>query len=154
MSAKKGRSYEKKFEVAAPPEAVWKAITEGEELTRWFCLHATCESGVGGKHEIDWGGGAKGSHTIVIWKPNVHLRTESNRPELRSPAPANPASLMPRTGTSKVRAESRGCAWSPRASAKGRAGITNTTARFTAGICFTGRSSTIWNTIAASRPRM
>ena len=90
MSAKKGRSYEKTFEVAAPPEAVWKAITEGEELTRWFCLHATCESGVGGKHEVDWGGGAKGSHTIVIWKPNVHLRTESNRPELAQPGAGEP----------------------------------------------------------------
>ena len=60
MSAKPGRSYEKRFEVAAPAEAVWKAITEGEELTRWFCLEATCEHGVGGKHDFDWGGGAKG----------------------------------------------------------------------------------------------
>jgi uncharacterized protein YndB with AHSA1/START domain len=82
MSAKKGRAYEKTFEVAAPPEAVWKAITEGEELTRWFCLNATCESGVGGQQHIDWGGGAKGSHTIVIWEPNVHLRTEAARAEL------------------------------------------------------------------------
>ncbi len=91
MSAKKGRSYEKKFEVAAPPEVVWKAITEGEELTRWFCLDATCESGVGGQQHVDWGGGAKGSHTIVIWKPNVHLRTESNRPELAQPGSGEPA---------------------------------------------------------------
>ncbi len=91
MSAKKGRSYEKKFEVAAPPEAVWKAITEGEELTRWFCLNATCESGLGGKHEIDWGGGAKGTHTIVIWQPNVHLRTEADRPDLNQPAPGETA---------------------------------------------------------------
>ena len=45
MSAKPGRSYEKRFEVAAPVEAVWKAITEGEELTRWFCLEASCEPG-------------------------------------------------------------------------------------------------------------
>ena len=82
MSAKKGRSYEKKFEVAAPPEAVWKAITDGDELTRWFCLNATCESGPGGKQHVDWGGGAKGTHTIVIWKPNVHLRTEADRPDL------------------------------------------------------------------------
>jgi hypothetical protein len=54
-------------------------------------LHATCESGVGGKHEIDWGGGAKGSHTIVIWKPNVHLRTESNRAELAQLGSGEPA---------------------------------------------------------------
>jgi carbon monoxide dehydrogenase subunit G len=34
MTAKQGRWYEKRFEVAAPVEAVWKAITDGEELTR------------------------------------------------------------------------------------------------------------------------
>jgi uncharacterized protein YndB with AHSA1/START domain len=33
MSTKKARSYEKNFEVAAPVESVWKAITEGDELT-------------------------------------------------------------------------------------------------------------------------
>ena len=55
MSAKKGRSYEKGFEVAAPVEAVWKAVTEGEELTRWFCMEATCDQGVGGKQHIDRG---------------------------------------------------------------------------------------------------
>jgi uncharacterized protein YndB with AHSA1/START domain len=91
MSAKKGRSYEKKFEVAAPPEAVWKAITEGDELTSWFCQKASCQSGSGGKQHIDWGGGAKATQTIVVWQPNVHLRTEADRPDLAQPAPGEPA---------------------------------------------------------------
>jgi uncharacterized protein YndB with AHSA1/START domain len=91
MSAKKGRSYEKKFEVAAPPEAIWKAITEGDELIRWFCLHASCELGPGGKQHIDWGGGAKATATIVTWQPNAHLRTEADRPDLSQPAPDDPA---------------------------------------------------------------
>ena len=91
MSAKKGRSYEKKFEVAAPPEAVWKAITEGEELTRWFCQEASCEPGLGGKHHVDWGGGAKGTSTITVWEPGVHLRTESVRADLSKPAAGEPA---------------------------------------------------------------
>jgi hypothetical protein len=34
MSGKEGRWYEKRFDVAAPVEAVWKAITEGEDLNR------------------------------------------------------------------------------------------------------------------------
>ena len=96
MSSKKARSYEKKFEVTAPAEAVWKAITEGEELTRWFCMAASCETGLGGKQEIDWGGGAKGTHTIVIWQPNVHLRTEAVRPisgDLRRHRPAEPYAI-------------------------------------------------------------
>jgi uncharacterized protein YndB with AHSA1/START domain len=93
MSAKPGRSYEKRFEVAAPAEAVWKAITEGEELTRWFCLEASCEPGVGGKHHFDWGGGAKGSHVITAWEPNVHLRTESLRDDLSQPEGSEPYAI-------------------------------------------------------------
>ena len=85
MSAKKGRSYEKKFEVAAPPEAVWKAITEGEELTRWFCLNATVRERCRRPVSRRLGRRRKGTHTIVIWQPNAHLRTESNRPELAQP---------------------------------------------------------------------
>src|SRR5207244_945682 len=86
MSAKKGRSYEKAFEVAVPAEAVWKAITEGEELTRWFCKEARCETGVGGLQHIDWGGGAQATQVVTIWEPNVHLRIEAVRPERGQPA--------------------------------------------------------------------
>lgn len=81
MSTKKGRSYEKQFEVAAPAEAIWKAITEGEEMTCWFCQKATCEPGKGGEQHIDWGGGAKATQVVAIWEPNTHLRTEAVRPE-------------------------------------------------------------------------
>jgi uncharacterized protein YndB with AHSA1/START domain len=86
MSAKKGRSYEKRFEVAAPVEAVWKAITEGDELTRWFCQEATCEPGEGGLQHVDWGGGAKGTQRITIWEPGRHLRVEAVAPERANPA--------------------------------------------------------------------
>ena len=84
MSAKKSRSYEKQFEVAAPVTSVWKAITESDELTRWFCQEASCEPDVGGQQYINWGGGAKATHVITVWKPNAHLRTEAVRPELGS----------------------------------------------------------------------
>jgi uncharacterized protein YndB with AHSA1/START domain len=87
----KCRSYEKCFEVKAPLDAVWKAITDGEEFTRWLCEKATTEPGVGGKQTKDWGGGAVGTSTIVIWEPNVHLRTEAIRPDLADPAMPPPA---------------------------------------------------------------
>jgi uncharacterized protein YndB with AHSA1/START domain len=107
MSAEKSRSYEKTFEVAASPEAVWKAITEGEELTRWFCVNATCEPGVGGEHHIDWGGGAKATSKVVIWRPNVHLRTEAVRSELSPPESGEPYAidwyLEAEGGTTRVR---------------------------------------------------
>jgi uncharacterized protein YndB with AHSA1/START domain len=90
MSANKSRSYEKQFEVAVPAEAVWKAITEGEELTRWFCEEASCEPEVGGEQHIDWGGGAKGTQVITIWAPNQHLRVESARRDLAKIAADEP----------------------------------------------------------------
>ena len=34
--------------IDAPEEAVWKAIADGEELTRWFVDAAKVEPGVGG----------------------------------------------------------------------------------------------------------
>ena len=79
MNAKKARSYEKTFEVNAPVEAVWRGITEGEELKRWFCSDATSASSVGGEQMIDWGGGMKTTRKVAIWEPNVHFRTESIR---------------------------------------------------------------------------
>jgi uncharacterized protein YndB with AHSA1/START domain len=38
--------------IDAPIEAVWKAIVDGEELTRWFVEEATVEPGVGGTFTI------------------------------------------------------------------------------------------------------
>lgn len=93
MSEKKGRSYEKRFEIAAPVDAVWKAITEGEELTRWFCQDATCESRLGGEQNIDWGGGAKATQAIVVWEPNAHLRCEAVDPKREGSSPAEPYAI-------------------------------------------------------------
>jgi uncharacterized protein YndB with AHSA1/START domain len=91
MRTKKGRFYEKKLEVLAPAEAVWKAITEGEELTRWFCSKATCQSGLGGEQHIAWGGGVKVMQVITVWEPNSHLRTEVVRPKPGKAASSEPA---------------------------------------------------------------
>ena len=149
MSAKKGRSYEKKFEVAAPPEAVWKAITEGDELTSWFCQKASCQAARAGS-----------STSTGAAVPRRRRRSSSgSRASIFAPRPtgqippspprASPPSRMRSTGTWKAMGESRGSAWSPPASAKGRAGITSTTARSTAGTSTTRRSSTTSRTTAA-----
>jgi uncharacterized protein YndB with AHSA1/START domain len=42
------RTQEHEVVVDAPIESVWKAITDAEELTRWFVEEATVEPGVGG----------------------------------------------------------------------------------------------------------
>ena len=60
--------------IDATVEAVWAAITEAQELTRWFVETATVEPGVGGKFVISWGGGEEGGSTIEVWEPNRRLR--------------------------------------------------------------------------------
>ena len=60
--------------IDAPIEAVWKAISEGEELTRWFVDAATVTPGVGGTISISWDGAEMSSGTIEAWEPNRKLR--------------------------------------------------------------------------------
>ena len=60
--------------IDAPIEAVWKAISDGEELTRWFVDKATVTPGVGGTISIAWGDAEMSSGTIEAWEPNKKLR--------------------------------------------------------------------------------
>ena len=60
--------------IAASEEAVWKAIADGEELTRWFVDAATVEPGVGGSFKLSWGGAETGGSRIDVWEPNRRLR--------------------------------------------------------------------------------
>lgn len=78
---RKGRWYEKTFEVRASLEEVWRAITEGEELSRWFCESAQSEPGVGGYQTVDWGGGMVGTQDITAWEPLKYFRAEARPAE-------------------------------------------------------------------------
>jgi len=68
------RKQEHEIVIDAPIEAVWKAISEGEELTRWFVDRATVTPGVGGTISIAWGDAEMSSGTIEAWEPNKKLR--------------------------------------------------------------------------------
>jgi uncharacterized protein YndB with AHSA1/START domain len=68
------RKQEHEIVIDAPAESVWKAITDAEELTRWFVEAATVEPGVGGTFRISWGGAEEGASTIQVWEPNRRLR--------------------------------------------------------------------------------
>jgi uncharacterized protein YndB with AHSA1/START domain len=65
---------EKQIEIAAPIERVWKAISEGNELVRWFPLEARVEPGAGGKISLSWGPDWEGSAPIDVWEPNKRLQ--------------------------------------------------------------------------------
>ena len=70
-----GRTAEFEFEINAPVEDVWAAITEAEHLTNWFPLTAEVKPGQGGTMLLTWGDAFKGECNIEIWEPNHHLRT-------------------------------------------------------------------------------
>src|SRR3954447_6551248 len=74
------RKQEHEITIDAPIEAVWKAIADAEELTRWFVDQAAVEPGVGGSIEISWDGGEKGRNRIDVWEPNQRLRLSKPMP--------------------------------------------------------------------------
>lgn len=69
------RSHEHEFEIDAPPEKVWNALTTAEELVHWFPLDAAARPGVGGSITYGWGPEFSGNARILVWEPPQHLRT-------------------------------------------------------------------------------
>lgn len=74
------RAIVKEIEVGAPAEAVWKALTDGTELARWFPLEASFEPGVGGNVRLSWGPGFEVTSPLTIWEPNKRFAWESAIP--------------------------------------------------------------------------
>ncbi|PYP84113.1 MAG: hypothetical protein DMF61_21185 [Blastocatellia bacterium AA13] len=75
------RSHSHEIEIDAPIEHVWKAITDAEELVRWFSEEAKVTPGVGGTFWISWGEGQEGLNRIEIWEPEQRLRLEKMPPQ-------------------------------------------------------------------------
>jgi len=70
---KKERRIEREIEVAAPIEEVWKALTDGKELARWYPLESRVTPGPKGKIFISWGPGCEGEAEIVAWQPGQKI---------------------------------------------------------------------------------
>jgi uncharacterized protein YndB with AHSA1/START domain len=75
------RSHEHIVTIDASPEAVWKAITDGGELTNWFPTEAEVKAGQGGTIRMGWGPELSGLLQIQVWEPGRHLRTTWMEPE-------------------------------------------------------------------------
>lgn len=69
------RSAEGSVEIDAPPERVWRALTEARELERWFPLEARVEPGEGGSIFLSWKNEYAGASEILAWEPPTLLRT-------------------------------------------------------------------------------
>lgn len=75
----KTRSVQAEVEIAAPVEAVWRALSEAEELTRWFPPEARVVPGEGGSIRIAWDGNWATESRIEIWDPPRRLRTVTDQ---------------------------------------------------------------------------
>ncbi len=79
------RAQEHRIEIKAPAAQVWKAISDGEELTRWFVEEAKITPNAngayeGGRYWISWGAGMEGESRIEVWKPGELLRLTHAKP--------------------------------------------------------------------------
>lgn len=55
--------------------AVWRAITEAQEIERWFATRVVSDARVGGRLEWNWDDQYRWPQTIEIFDPPSHLRT-------------------------------------------------------------------------------
>jgi PhnB protein len=69
-----GYRVEKDVEVAAPVEAVWRALTTPEGLRSFYCDDATVVPGEGGSVQVGWTAGALPAARIDAWEPGRRLR--------------------------------------------------------------------------------
>ncbi len=78
------RTIETSVELDAPVEAVWKALTDAEDLSNWFPPFAEVKPGVGGHIRSVWDEKQDWTSAIGAWEPNKHLRVvwcEATPPE-------------------------------------------------------------------------
>jgi uncharacterized protein YndB with AHSA1/START domain len=68
------RAVEATIEIDAPPEPVWRALTDARELERWFPLEARVEPGEGGTVFMSWKNEYAGESRITVWEPGRHLQ--------------------------------------------------------------------------------
>lgn len=69
------------IEIDASPEAVWEALTDAEELERWFPLKARVEPGPEGSIWMSWQNEFAGESAILEWDPPRRLVTSWGWPE-------------------------------------------------------------------------
>lgn len=70
----KRRAFDMSLDIDASREDVWRALTEVEELVRWFPLEARVTPGPGGSVLWSWGEGQDWETRIDGWEPGRLLR--------------------------------------------------------------------------------
>jgi uncharacterized protein YndB with AHSA1/START domain len=68
------RAFRMSLDIDATPQEVWRALTEAEELVRWFSTEARVTPGQGGTMLWSWGYGEDWQSRIDAWEPRRLLR--------------------------------------------------------------------------------
>src|SRR5690242_20307134 len=76
------RTHEIVIEVKASPEEVFRAITDPEQIVKWFAPEARVDPRAGGEYFFSWGPGMEGTSTISAWEPGKHFGTSNERTKI------------------------------------------------------------------------
>jgi uncharacterized protein YndB with AHSA1/START domain len=88
-AAEATRSATYEIRIDATPAVVWRALTDPQEIERWFALTARVTPGPDGHYSLRW----RDRHTgddwpILIWDPERHLAIGMHKPS-GAPAPTH-----------------------------------------------------------------
>lgn len=73
------RSQEIIIDIKATPEEVFRAVTETDQIGKWFAPIARLDPRVGGEYVIAWAPGMESVSTISAWDPYTHFAKYSER---------------------------------------------------------------------------
>jgi uncharacterized protein YndB with AHSA1/START domain len=82
MIDKDARTFTMSLDLDATPDEVWRALTDAEELVRWFPLQARVTPGEGGTMSWDWDGQFTWNSRIDVWEPGRRLVLVEDRPSV------------------------------------------------------------------------
>src|SRR5690242_7866721 len=74
------REDEQEINIQASAEAIWRALTDADELKRWLVESAHVEPTVGGVYRLVFGDGLETDFRIATWQPGERLRLVSQMP--------------------------------------------------------------------------
>ena len=67
------KSHESIIDIKATPEEVFRAITDPEQIVKWFAPYARVDPRVGGEYDVSWDPEMQGGGVISAWNPPKHF---------------------------------------------------------------------------------
>ena len=67
------KSHENIIDIKATPEEVFRAVTDPQQIAKWFAPYARVDTHVGGEYIISWVPELKGGGVVSAWDPPRHF---------------------------------------------------------------------------------